>query len=115
MISLVIFSAVLLGLAGLAFQVAKRSTSATDRALMMSTMLAKVDKATTVPFDSLSIIAVCDTTVTGTVKAIGCMSRWPITARIDSIRVDVRTTVPGSKPDTIYMRRSKNPAPVPMR
>ena len=55
-ISLVIFSAVILGLAGLAFQVAKRSTRATDQALLMSVLLAKVDKVATVPFD-IGIIA----------------------------------------------------------
>lgn len=115
MISLVIFSAVILGLAGLAFQVAKKSSKATDQALVMSVLLAKVDKAASVPFDSLDVIALCDTTLSGLVRIIGCTSVVSLTSKIDSIRIDVRTNVPGFRPDTVFMRRSRNPAPVPMR
>ncbi len=114
-ISLVIFSGVILGLAGLAFQVAKKGTRATDQALVMSVLLAKVDKAATIPFDSLSVIAGCDSTYSGTVVVRGCITLYPMNARTDSIRVDVRTTVPGTRPDTVFMRRSRSPVPVPLR
>lgn len=115
MISLVIFSAVILGLAGLAFQVAKRGTKATDQALVMSVLLAKVDRASTIPFDSLSVISLCDTTYSGIIQVKGCTAVTALTSKIDSIRIDVRTNLPGFRPDTIYMRRSRNPSPLPLR
>lgn len=114
-ITLVIFSAVILALAGLAFQVAKKSTRATDQALVMATLASKVDKAATLPFDSLGLVAGCDTTISGTVKVRGCITVVSITARLDSIRVDVQTTVPGTRPETLFMRRAKNPVAIPMR
>lgn len=115
MISLVIFSAVILGLAGLAFQVAKRGTQATDQALMMSTLLARVDRASMTPFESLSVIAGCDTVTSGTMKIMSCTRVTSISTRIDSILVAVQTTVPGTRPDTVTLRRVKNTSPVPMR
>ena len=113
--SLVIFSAVILGLAGLAFQVAKKSTRATDQALVMSVLLSKVDRAATIPFDSLTLIPACDTTNAGTVKVRACISITALTPRVDSIRIDVQTTVPGTHPDTIFMRRAKNTVAIPTR
>lgn len=115
MISVVIFSAVILSLAGLAFQVAKRSTRATDQALMMSVMLSKVDRAATVAFDSLSTIAGCDTTVSGVVLIQGCTNVFVVSPRLDSVRVAVRTSIAGARPDTIVMRRGKERRPVPLR
>ncbi len=114
-ISLVIFSGVILVLAGLAFQVAKNSTKATDQALVMSTLLAKVDRAAMVPFDSLSIIAGCDTTFSGTVQVRACTRVTALTAKLDSVRIDVQTTIAGTRPDTIFMRRAKSPVPLPLR
>lgn len=115
LMSLVIFSAVILSLAGLAYQVAKKSTRATDQALLMSVLLSRVDRAATVPFDSLSLIAGCDTTLSGTVKVQSCTSVTALTARVDSIAVSVVTTVPGARADTIYMRRAKTSVPLPLR
>jgi prepilin-type N-terminal cleavage/methylation domain-containing protein len=113
--SLVIFSAVILGLAGLAFQVAKKNTRATDQALVMSVLLSKVDRAATVPFDSLSTLPACDTTISGIVQVRSCTTITALTARVDSIRIDVETTVPGTHPDTIFMRRAKNTVAIPTR
>lgn len=100
---------------GLAFQVARRGTRATDQALVMSVLLSKVDEAATVPFDSLSLIAGCDTTWSGVVGIRGCITVVHLTARLDSLRIDVGTTVPGTRPDTIHMRRAKNPVAIPLR
>lgn len=115
MISLVIFSAVILGLAGLAFQVAKRSTRATDQALMMSVLLSKVDRASTVAFDSLPSIAGCDTTMSGIVMILGCTGVTVLSPRLDSIRVSVGTSIAGARPDTIFMKRGKPLQPVPLK
>ena len=115
MISVVIFSAVILGLAGLAFQVAKRSTQATDQALMMSVLLSKVDRASTAPFDSIPFIQGCDTTVSGVVMIVGCTTARDISPRLDSIFVSVGTSVAGARPDTIFMRRGKPRQPVPLK
>ena len=113
--SLVIFSAVILGLAGLAFQIAKKGTRATDQALVMSVLLSKVDRIAAIPFDSLPSISTCDTTLSGTVKVQACTTVIALTPRVDSIRIAVQTTVPGTRPDTIFMRRAKFPRPVPFR
>ena len=115
MISVVIFSAVILGLAGLAFQVAKRSTRATDQALLMSVLLSKVDRASTVAFDSLPSIAGCDTTMSGIVMILGCTTVFVVSPQLDSVRISVSTSVAGSRPDTIVMQRGKPRQPVPLK
>ena len=67
LITVVIFSIVILGLSGLAYQVAQRATRATDQTLTMSVLLARVDRASTINYDSLRTIAKCDTSTTGVV------------------------------------------------
>lgn len=115
MISVVIFSAVILGLAGLAFQVAKRSTRATDQALVMSVLLSRVDRAATAPYESLTTLIGCDTTMSGIVVIQGCTRVFDLSPRLDSIRVTVQTSVAGARPDTIVMRRGREKRPVPLR
>jgi hypothetical protein len=111
----VIFSAVILGLAGLSFQVAKRSTRATDQALLMSVLLSRVDRASTVAYDSLATIANCDTTSSGVVLIIGCTTVDSLSPRLSSVRIVARTTVPDGRPDTIVMQRGKERRPVPLK
>jgi len=115
MISLVIFSAVVLVLGGLALQVAKRSTRATDQALSMSVMVGRVDRASTVDFDSLANVAGCDTTVSGNVLIIGCTTVTSLTPRLKGIRVIVKTTTPMARPDTISFERGKERRPIPLQ
>jgi prepilin-type N-terminal cleavage/methylation domain-containing protein len=114
LISVVIFSAVILALAGLAFQVARRSTRATDQTQVMGMMQSKVDLATTMTFDSLSLIVGCDTTTTGNVQIIGCITITAQTSRQADLMVVVRTSVPGGRPDTLLMTRSKPRLPIPI-
>lgn len=104
MISVVIFSAVILGLAGLAFQVARRGTRATDAAHVMSVLLSRVDRASTVDFDSLGTIAGCDTTARGNVAIYACTT---VTAGTGSatVQVIVSTNIPLGRPDTVTMQR----------
>lgn len=113
--ALVIFSVVVLSLVGLSFRVAKYSTRATDQALAMAVLLAKVDRAATTTFDSLPTIAKCDTTLSTQVKVIGCTRVTSLSLRLDSIQIIVRTTLPGTRPDTINMQRGKERRPVPLR
>jgi Tfp pilus assembly protein PilV len=115
MISVVIFAAVILGLAGLSFQVARKSTKATDQALVTAGMLAKLDRATTVPYDSLSAIALCDTTTSGLVKVIGCTTVASTGARTTDVEIVVYTTVPGGTPDTVKFTRGKTRQQIPLR
>jgi Tfp pilus assembly protein PilV len=115
MISVVIFSAVLLGLAGLAFQVAKRSTRATDQALMMSILLSRVDRASTIEYDSLPNLAGCDTAQSGVVSLIGCTAVNDVSPRLRTVRVVAQTTVAGARPDTIVFQRGKERRPVPLK
>lgn len=115
LITLVIFSTVILGLAGLAFRIARSSVRATDQALVMGRLLSLVDVASVVRFDSLPALTRCDSTASGTVTVVGCVVVTSLSPRVSSIRIIVSTTVPGSHPDTIVMQRSRDRAPIPLR
>jgi len=115
LISLVIFSIVVLGLAGLSFQVAKRSTRATDQALITSVMLTHLDRATTVPYDSLYLLPACDSTASGQTMVYSCTTVTATSPRISSVQIVVRTNVPGGRPDTVTFDRGKVRRPVPLR
>ncbi|MFI4978481.1 MAG: prepilin-type N-terminal cleavage/methylation domain-containing protein [Solirubrobacterales bacterium] len=115
MISVIIFSVVVLGLAGLAFQVAKHSTRSTDQAYVIGALFTHVDRASTVRYDSLNSIATCDTTLRGTVKIIGCTSIAVVSNRQSTVTITMRTTVPGGRADTIVMTRSNQRKPLPLR
>lgn len=115
LISVVIFSTVILGLAGLSFQIARHSTRATDQALVLSALVGLVDRATSVPFDSLPVLAGCDTTMSGAIRVRGCTSVTAISPRVDSIRVIVSTSVPGGRADTVIFQRSRGRNPLPLR
>ena len=115
LISVVIFSTVILGLAGLSFQIARHSTRATDQALVLSTLVGRVDRASAVPFDSLPLLAGCDTTMSGAIRVRGCTSVTPISPRVDSIRVIVSTSVPGGRADTVAFQRTRGRNPLPLR
>lgn len=79
----------------------------------MAEMQSRVDLASAMRFDSLSLIAGCDTTVTGNVSTIGCTTITDLSARLKLVTVIVSTTVPGGRPDTITLRRGKPGRPVP--
>lgn len=113
--AVVIFSVVILSLVGLSFRVAKSGTRSTDQALSMAVLLAKVDLAATTIFDSLPAMAGCDTTMSSSVKVIGCIRVTGLSLRLDSIQIVVRTTLPGARPDTVNMQRGKERRPVPLR
>ena len=115
MITMVIFSAVILSLAGLAFQIARRSTRATDQTLSMGVLLARVDRASTINYDSLRTIARCDTTVSGVVRIIGCITVDSLSNVRRRVRVIVRTTILGSRPDTITFERGRVRYPIPLK
>lgn len=115
MLAVVIFSMVILSLVGLSFRVAKFGTRAADQALGMATMLAKVDRAATVAFDSLPGLARCDTTVSGAYRVLGCTAVTAVGPRIDSIQIIVVSNLPAARPDTINMQRSRDRRPVPLR
>lgn len=112
---MVIFSGVILVLAGMAFHIARRSTRATDQALVMGVLLSTVDRVAMTPFDSLPTLTGCDSTLSGVINVIACVNVWTPSPRRDSIRIIVRTTVPGTRPDTVIMKRSRWRAPVPLR
>jgi len=115
MMAVVIFSIVILSLVGLSFRVAKNSTRASDQALNMATLLAKVDRAASASFDSLPTLQKCDTTVSAAYRVIGCTRVTIISPRVDSIQIIVRTTLPGTRPDTVNMQRGRDRRPVPLK
>ena len=115
MISVIIFSVVVLSLAGLAFQVARHGTRSTDQAYVLGQLFTEVDKAATIRYDSLNSLARCDTTVRGLVKLIGCTSITVVSNRQSTVTVTMHTTVPGGRADTIVMTRSNQRKPLPLR
>lgn len=115
LISLVIFSIVVLGLAGLSFQVAKHSTRATDQALITSVMLSHLDRATSINYDSLFMLVGCDSASSGQSRITTCTTVTQTSPRISSVQIVVRTNVPTGRPDTIIFDRGKVRRPVPLR
>jgi prepilin-type N-terminal cleavage/methylation domain-containing protein len=115
LISVVIFSAVILGLAGLSFQIARRSTRAMDQAFVMSTMQSRIDRAASVAYDSLPGMVGCDSTVSGRITITTCMAVTPTSQMMSRIRLIVQTSLPGSEPDTISFARGKARSGVPLR
>lgn len=115
MVSVIIFSVVVLSLAGLSFQVAKHSTRAMDQTYVMGQLFQRVDRAATIRYDSLSHIVACDTTVRGLVKIIGCTSVASISGTQSTVTMTVKTTVPSGRTDTIIMTRSTGRKTLPLR
>ena len=115
LIAIVIFSAVVLALAGLAFQIARRTTRATDLALHMAMQRGAADHAVTVPFDSLTQLLRPDTVWSGPVRTT---VRYVIVT-LSTVRKDVyvitQTSVPRTPPDTIIIRRGLARDPIPLR
>jgi len=114
MITLVIFSAVILSLAGLALQIAKRTTHASDQALNMARQIAAVDRASVVPFDSLSQLLKADTVWSGTMRVITTYSVTTVSNVRKDVYVVTKTNIPGGKPDTVIVRRGMARDPIPM-
>ena len=110
-----IFSVVIMSLAGLAFQVARRSSRATDQALSMAVFLAKVDQASTASYDSLPVIAGCDSTLSGLIVIRGCITADSLSNVLRQVRVIVQTNLPGSRPDTITFQRGRVRYPIPLK
>jgi hypothetical protein len=106
---------VILSLVGLSYRVAKSGTRATDQALSMAVLLAKVDRASTTAFDNLPALAGCDTILSSSVKVIGCIQVTSLSLRLDSLRIIVRTSLPGARPDTVNMQLGTTRLPVPLR
>ena len=104
-----------MSLACLAFQVARRSTRATDQALSMSVLLAKVDETSTIAYDSLPLIAGCDSAASGRVWIRSCTYLDSITNVRRRVRVVVRTSLPGARPDTISFERGRVRYPIPLK
>jgi len=115
LVSLAIFSTVILALVGLTFQVTRKSIRATDQTLIMGTLLSEVDKAAVLPFDSLPSLAGCRSFNSYTYTVTRCVSVTALSARADSIRIVVRTSIPGTRPDTVAMVRARPRTAIPLR
>lgn len=115
MIAIVIFSAVILSLAGLSFQIAKRTTRAMDQALHMGRQLAGSDRAATVPFDSLATLLQPDTMMSGPVRAVTTYVVYPISVVRDDVFVITSTTAPANRTDTVVIQRGRVRYPIPLK
>lgn len=110
-----IFSAVILSLAGLAFQIARRGTRAADHALSMAAMKTATDKVTAVPYDSLAVILRPDTLVSGNARVIVTYQVDSVSATRKNVRVVATSSVAGSKPDTLVIPRGRYRYPIPLK
>jgi L-cystine uptake protein TcyP (sodium:dicarboxylate symporter family) len=115
MISVVIFSAVILGLAGLAFQIAKRTTKATDQALHMARQTAAADKAITVPYDSITAMLTPDTVMSGLIRVVVRYTIDSISPVRKDIHIITTSSVPGARTDTITIQRGRVRYPIPLK
>ena len=115
MISVVIFSIVILSLIGLSFQIARRSVRSTDQALIIGNMQSRIDHLTAVSYDSLAGLVGCDTTQSGNASVIGCITVSATGLRTSDVQLIVWTTVAGDHPDTVTFTRGKTRVPVPLR
>lgn len=105
----------ILSLAGLAFQIARRTTRATDQALHMARQIAGADRAVTVPYDSLSLLLKPDTVMSGPIRVITKYIVDSVSATRCNVRVVVSTSVPGSRTDTLLIIRGRGNSGVPLR
>lgn len=110
-----VFSFVIMGLAGLSLQVADRTVKATDQALTMATELAASDRASAVDYDSLALLLTPDTIVSGKVRVIVRYVVDSLTTTRKDITIITQTSVPGMAPDTIVIRRARVRYPIPFR
>ncbi len=115
MIAVVIFSAVVLSLAGLSFQIARRGTRATDQALLMAAQKAAVDKASTTAFDSLATVLTADTTYSSTMRIVATYLVDSVSATVRNVRVVTSSSVAGNKPDTITVVRGRTRYAIPLK
>ena len=115
LLSVVIFSTVILSLTGLSLAIARRATRSLDQTAIMSLLLTDADRLTTLPFDSLSNAAGCVTSAGFNMTVTRCRTVVPVSSVVDSIRIVVRSSVPASRPDTIAFVRGRVRKPVPLR
>lgn len=103
----------ILGLAGLSFQIARRTTKATDEALQTALLMSGVDRATITDFDSLATMTP-DTVKSGVVTVVVNYVIDSLTFSRKDVKVITSTSIPGTTPDTIVIRRAR-PSPIPLR
>jgi prepilin-type N-terminal cleavage/methylation domain-containing protein len=115
LISIVVFSAVILALAGLSLQIADRTVKATDQALVMATQLAGTDRATAVDYDSLSTMLTPDTITSGQVRVIVSYVVDSLSTTLTDVYVITSTSVPGMSPETLVISRSRVRYPIPLK
>ncbi len=110
-----IFSAVILALAGLSLQIADRTVKATDQALVMAMQLAGTDRATAVDYDSLATMLTPDTITSGQVRVVVRYVVDSLSTTFKNVYVITSTNVPGATPDTLTIARSRVRYPIPLK
>jgi prepilin-type N-terminal cleavage/methylation domain-containing protein len=83
--------------------------------LLTIVILSQVDQASTAAYDSLPVIAGCDSTLSGRVTIRGCISTDSLSNVLRRVRVVVSTSLPGSRPDTVTFQRARVRYPIPLR
>lgn len=115
LISIVVFSFVILGLAGLSLQIADRTVKATDEALIMATELAASDRATAMSYNYLSTLLTPDTVFSGVIRVVVRFEVDSLSTTRKDVRIITQTSVPGMAADTMVIRRARVRYPIPLK
>lgn len=115
LISVVIFSGVILVLAGLAYQVARRTTRSTDQVLIMGRLQAKLDQLSVIPYDSLPGEAGCDSIPQGRVTVTSCVTVTSAVQNQSTVTIKVYTSVPGTDTTSLSFHRARVRRGIPLR
>ena len=115
LISVVIFSGVILVLAGLAYQVARRTTRSTDQMLIMAQLQARLDQLSVIPYDSLPGQAGCDSVVQGLVTVTSCVTITSPVVNRSTLTITVYSSIPGSDTTSLTLQRARARRSIPLR
>lgn len=115
LISVVIFSAVILVLAGLAYQVARRTSRSTDQVMIMGRLQTRLDQLSVINYDSLAGKVGCDSVAQGRITVRSCVAVTSTLPNRSSVTIKVWSSVPGTDTTRITFQRARTRRSIPLR
>lgn len=113
-VAMTLLGVVLSSLAGLTFQVSRRSLNAAAEGYRQGILMQEVNRMTTTPWTLLTGAAGCTTVTGGTFPHTRCVTVSNLSTTVRRVRVIVTPSQPGVQPDTITFERSSAPAANPL-
>ena len=112
-VAMLLMAIILTSMAGLTFQVARRSLRVASEAHIVGVVSSEAGLFSVLPFDSLPSAAGCDTILDPAFPYIRCTSVRDFGTKIRQVVVVVTPTRALSPPDSIVFRRTKPATPSP--